>query len=181
MPQDNWLAHYGIPGQRWGVRRFQDKDGRLTEEGKRRYRAFRTMSDVEEIFSTFSEKDKQLFGGDGRDDRYLTPDEHAYWIAKRFLVKEGKTPVAFLDIIGRSNQEADITIGTHADYRGKGYAQKVAKRGSNWIDKNSDVFTKVNWGAFKENKASIKLAEANGFKLDEEFDDYVLYAKKGKG
>lgn len=31
------LYHYGIKGQKWGIRRFQDASGRLTDEGKRRY------------------------------------------------------------------------------------------------------------------------------------------------
>lgn len=31
------LYHYGIPGQKWGARRFQNQDGSLTEEGRRRY------------------------------------------------------------------------------------------------------------------------------------------------
>lgn len=31
------LAHHGILGQRWGVRRFQKTNGRLTNAGKRRY------------------------------------------------------------------------------------------------------------------------------------------------
>lgn len=31
------LCHYGIQGMRWGVRRFQDKSGRLTSAGKVRY------------------------------------------------------------------------------------------------------------------------------------------------
>ena len=30
----NELYHHGIKGQRWGVRRFQNKDGTLTEAGK---------------------------------------------------------------------------------------------------------------------------------------------------
>lgn len=32
-----YLIHYGIEGQKWGVRRFQNEDGSLTEEGKKRY------------------------------------------------------------------------------------------------------------------------------------------------
>ena len=32
-----YLQHYGILGMRWGVRRFQDKSGRLTAAGKKRY------------------------------------------------------------------------------------------------------------------------------------------------
>lgn len=33
----DFLAHHGILGQKWGVRRFQYADGRLTPEGKIRY------------------------------------------------------------------------------------------------------------------------------------------------
>lgn len=33
----NDLAHHGILGQKWGVRRYQNKDGTLTEAGKNRY------------------------------------------------------------------------------------------------------------------------------------------------
>jgi len=32
-----FLCHHGIKGQHWGVRRFQNEDGTLTEEGRRRY------------------------------------------------------------------------------------------------------------------------------------------------
>ena len=31
------LQHHGIKGQKWGVRRFQNKDGSLTPAGKKRY------------------------------------------------------------------------------------------------------------------------------------------------
>lgn len=34
---NNELVHYGIKGQKWGVRRYQNKDGSLTPEGEKRY------------------------------------------------------------------------------------------------------------------------------------------------
>lgn len=38
MNHDNLqLYHHGIKGQKWGVRRFQNKDGTLTPDGKKRY------------------------------------------------------------------------------------------------------------------------------------------------
>lgn len=35
----NELTHYGILGMKWGVRRYQNADGTLTEAGKKRYRS----------------------------------------------------------------------------------------------------------------------------------------------
>ena len=38
---DDWegqhLEHHGIPGIKWGVRRYQEKDGSLTAVGRARY------------------------------------------------------------------------------------------------------------------------------------------------
>lgn len=34
---EQYLSHYGILGQKWGVRRFQNPDGSLTDEGYKRY------------------------------------------------------------------------------------------------------------------------------------------------
>ena len=37
MVYETELYHYGIKGQKWGVRRFQRKDGSLTPKGRKRY------------------------------------------------------------------------------------------------------------------------------------------------
>lgn len=44
----NYLCHYGIVGQKWGVRRYQNEDGTLTEEGKHRYGNLENGSDPNE-------------------------------------------------------------------------------------------------------------------------------------
>ena len=41
MTEANALYHFGIKGQRWGVRRFQNADGTLTSDGRKRYRAYK--------------------------------------------------------------------------------------------------------------------------------------------
>lgn len=36
---ETYLAHHGILGQKWGVRRFQNEDGSYTAAGKKRENA----------------------------------------------------------------------------------------------------------------------------------------------
>ena len=46
MDDHIYLAHHGIKGQKWGVRRFQNKDGSLTDQGKRRYLSDETKGKI---------------------------------------------------------------------------------------------------------------------------------------
>ena len=48
VPYSSELYHYGILGQRWGVRRYQNKDGSLTSEGRKHYGVKSESSSVKE-------------------------------------------------------------------------------------------------------------------------------------
>lgn len=45
MEQTNELYHWGVKGMKWGVRRYQNKDGTLTAAGKKRM--YREQFDME--------------------------------------------------------------------------------------------------------------------------------------
>ena len=48
------LAHHGVKGQKWGVRRYQDQNGALTSEGKERYRTNQGTKEIIDNSDTYS-------------------------------------------------------------------------------------------------------------------------------
>ena len=47
---ENELYHRGIPGMKWGIRRFQNEDGTLTPAGKERYSKANTIETAKRVF-----------------------------------------------------------------------------------------------------------------------------------
>lgn len=52
----NELYHFGVKGMRWGVRRYQNKDGSLTTAGKKKY------SDIEKRINQNNDKIRAING-----------------------------------------------------------------------------------------------------------------------
>ena len=167
----NELYHHGIKGQKWGVRRFQNHDGTLTKEGKTRlkYRtrtvnANKTSKDVDDIISTMTKDEKNKLYLD--DDGTYLNFEQGSSVAKRIIKKNENVPVAWFDML-EDGSNLNIALGTRSgdEFRGKGHASYCAKKGMEWFNRQKEYDTAI-WGVRVDNIGSIKIAEKNGFVLD---------------
>lgn len=178
--KEEYLEHHGILGQKWGVRRYQNPDGTLTEEGIYHYRKARAnqrKEDIDSVYNRLSKKEKALIGDDENAKEYLSTDEGEY-VVKRLVDRSDDKPVAFLDMMTSTKPgELIVTVATDPDYRGQGRAEKLARKGIKWFDKNGAKygFEYLDWGFYEENKASQKVAEKVGFKFFKQNDDWIVY------
>lgn len=88
------LAHHGILGQKWGIRRFENKNGRLTAAGLKRYEDGRKVT----------EKEKKQFADDQNDQENQNDK------------KSGLTPAQKKALIAGIGITAGI-IGAYGGYR----------------------------------------------------------------
>ena len=68
-PSSDDIMHYGILGMKWGVRRYQNKDGSLTNKGKKKYDK---MSDDKLSKSLNKQVQKQRSEIHGGSNRWMT-------------------------------------------------------------------------------------------------------------
>ena len=53
---NGYLEHFGIKGMKWGVRRYQNPDGSLTEAGKKRYQKY--VNKIEKLNKQHEKEDR---------------------------------------------------------------------------------------------------------------------------
>ena len=169
MSLDNFLMHHGIKGQKWGVRRFQNPDGSLTSDGRKRYND-RVIKKGTDLYRVSDADEKNLHDGFYASIDQKDRNKYLNTYAKQMLNNGRKVIEKTL------SANNDIKIPTH---------KKSIELMNESLDKSNIRTDAKQLNALKkyfsndisdENNASDKLYR----KAIKELDDYANTGKVGK-
>lgn len=130
---ENYLAHHGIKGQKWGIRRYQNADGTLTDEGRKRA-GLKPESKREKRRAEAEKK---------RAEKQAAKDFSNKENLKNYLRKHPKQLYRHAGELTRDDAE-EIIKNIEFDRRLKDIRDQEIKRGWNKVRQISDNLSTVN-------------------------------------
>lgn len=104
------LCHYGILNMKWGVRRYQNKDGSLTPAGEKRYA--KSQNRKEKIDRAFDQTVKV-----GKDKSPISPAEKIGKEANSIMTNASKIESSISNMKKRSSSTSKTSSMTDAELR----------------------------------------------------------------
>lgn len=140
------LYHFGVKGMKWGVRRYQNKDGTLTSEGRNRYIDQRTGQ-----LTKHGEKRLAKVGEDSIEGKHILReklDANVYWNWHKSYNKAA-------DIFDSKIEQINKQFGDKAGIDNKEYVKAAGKA---WKDAYSKNINKRFWSgsSYKGNRLGKK-------------------------
>lgn len=139
------LAHFGILGMKWGVRRYQNPDGTLTEEGKHRYGAHAEKVSYKNLRKQVH--DFQQKNPNAKSQQYAAKKQSE---ANKYAMStpEGKAfreyDQMIYDIVKQGQAEGKNVVFTKAQYDEYKRREAAAqKRYDEYMDRHQEEFASV--------------------------------------
>ena len=168
--EDSYLMHFGIKGQKWGVRRFQNEDGTLTEAGIKRYGSEKEQKELSKTIQKLHQsRDKYSRFTIWQDSKNRKKIENAPQVreaVKKASEEYAKSKLKKLkdesdrekeEFMSGKNKEAAKYVAqykkNHPDYKDRGYDEDDVKNlayGFYRIDKDKQQTKKQRLDSIKE-------------------------------
>lgn len=149
------LTHYGIKGQKWGIRRYQNENGTLTDAGKKRYSAIGIKMDLSRARRQARKENVKgrVKGSTGANyDKALKERKKAYEYLDDELEKvhqrdkKAKTEkevyknwADYEKVMRKTLDKADRFV-VEAMLKDAGYSDQDVKAGYEWLQNNASYF-----------------------------------------
>lgn len=175
MPNDEILAHHGILGQKWGIRRYQNVDGSLTPAGRRR--ASKLKSEYRELTKKNLKGKIPKESPEGKPVKQLTDTELSDRIRR---LQNEKTAINLEKDLSSNGKKFVRSLGRDvlapaAIDAGRNTATKLF---SKWMNKALKLDTSGLRDEFEELKRSTTVAKLKKEKYQAERDLKEMMAKE---
>ena len=177
----NELYHHGIKGQKWGIRRYQNYDGTLTNLGKQYYRSQRAKSidaselkrssvkpnGVADVYLKDLDDDGRLMLAKAWFDNNNGEIVNKKWLSSRdgaFAIDRGKHVIAGYILLDPSDGYI-APLEVFPEYRMQGIADGL-------LDKVGERYLNTSLDVYADNKVARYLYDKHGYiATDHEFFD----------